>query len=149
MLIIITDSWYTIYMMKKSNKYQNLTSLTLATSILHIAIRKSFSELNPDFHGFTLWSLIVWNRKYAPILPSPSNPIYRNPHIHTNNWIWRIFWSARFQDLKHITIQEMSSLLSLFNASDVSCLAALWGSLVFLAISTTSWFDITYILSLH
>lgn len=46
---------------------------------------------------------------------------------------------------KRTTIQEMSSLLSRFRASVANCLAPLSGSFIFLAMSTASWLDITWI----
>ena len=46
--------------------------------------------------------------------------------------------SLMFYPLNRTTIHDISSLLSLFNASATSCLAAFCGSLVFLAISIAS-----------
>lgn len=45
---------------------------------------------------------------------------------------------VRAEFLNLTTTQDISSLLSLFNAAVVNCSAAFWGSLIFLAISIAS-----------
>lgn len=50
-----------------------------------------------------------------------------------------------FYPLNLTTTQDISSLLSRFNASATNCFAAFCGSLIFLAISTASWLLITWV----
>lgn len=87
------------------------------------------------FMRFQRWSWII-----TYVLASWAK---RNPDIQIPESKWVV--SLLFHPLRRTTMQDMSSLLSLFNASAANCLAALCGSFVFLAISTASWLDMTWI----
>ena len=64
-------------------------------------------------------------------------------------YIWKTLTDilSRFHPINRTTMQEISSLLSLCNASITSCFAPFCGSFIFSAMSTASWLDITW--SIH
>ena len=73
-----------------------------------------------------------------------TNIVVRQPNLLVFCSPWNPPWVWSIYALNRTTMHDMSSLLSLFNASAVNCLAAAYGSLYLLAKSTTSWLFITW-----
>lgn len=97
-----------------------------------------------DFDAF--WKQLVYillNPAWIhPSIPVKKTSLVYITHRQTREGGLESF-PFHFHTLNRTTMQEMSSLLSLFTASVANCFAAFCGSRIFRAMSTASWLVIT------